>query len=203
MSVVWEINRLRRSLMLTVLAWASSLHDPATYARLYPAANPGPSSEEISAGPQEGTSIDSKPAAAGGPQLGASDAPEGALQLPAGASVSVAAPAEELPSSAAAKPSAPAADTGALAEDALPPSEGASDATQYAATALAPQPSMLPSPTSFSALPTPFDQPVEGDVVQQFFGPALKGTVSRLKALFEKSHAEECDTASCAPALNS
>lgn len=36
-TVVWEINRLRRTLMLTVLAWASSLHDPATYARSYPA----------------------------------------------------------------------------------------------------------------------------------------------------------------------
>lgn len=39
-TVVWEINRLRRSLMLIVLAWASSLHDPATYARSYPTHQP-------------------------------------------------------------------------------------------------------------------------------------------------------------------
>jgi len=34
-AIVWELNRLRRSLMLTVLAWAASLNDPATYARSY------------------------------------------------------------------------------------------------------------------------------------------------------------------------
>ena len=34
-AIVWELNRLRRTLMLTVLAWANSLHDPATYARSY------------------------------------------------------------------------------------------------------------------------------------------------------------------------
>jgi hypothetical protein len=32
---VWELNRLRHSLMLMVLAWANSLHDPATYSRSY------------------------------------------------------------------------------------------------------------------------------------------------------------------------
>jgi hypothetical protein len=34
-AIVWELNRLRHSLMLTVLAWANSLHDPATYSRSY------------------------------------------------------------------------------------------------------------------------------------------------------------------------
>ena len=41
-TVVWDANRLRRSLMLTVLGWASSLHDPATYARSYPVHLPKP-----------------------------------------------------------------------------------------------------------------------------------------------------------------
>lgn len=34
-AIVWELNRLRHSLMLMVLAWANSLHDPATYSRSY------------------------------------------------------------------------------------------------------------------------------------------------------------------------
>ena len=48
-TVVWDANRLRRSLMLTVLGWASSLHDPATYARLYPAHLPAPTPATASA----------------------------------------------------------------------------------------------------------------------------------------------------------
>jgi hypothetical protein len=34
-AIVWELNCLRHSLMLMVLAWANSLHDPATYSRSY------------------------------------------------------------------------------------------------------------------------------------------------------------------------
>lgn len=51
---MWELNRLRRSLMLMVLAWANSLHDPATYARLYsgpPAASKSGLSALIGAAP--------------------------------------------------------------------------------------------------------------------------------------------------------
>ena len=47
--MVWDANRLRRSLMLTVLGWASSLHDPATYTRLYPAHLPAPKPATTSA----------------------------------------------------------------------------------------------------------------------------------------------------------
>jgi len=53
-AIVWELNRLRRSLMLMVLAWANSLHDPATYARLYsgpPAASKSGLSALIGAAP--------------------------------------------------------------------------------------------------------------------------------------------------------
>ena len=48
-TVVWDANRLRRSLMLTVLGWASSLHDPATYARSYPVHLPAPKPATTSA----------------------------------------------------------------------------------------------------------------------------------------------------------
>lgn len=48
-AIVWELNRLRHSLMLTVLAWANSLLDPSTYSRSYSGPPSNTSKSSISA----------------------------------------------------------------------------------------------------------------------------------------------------------